>query len=96
MQRALKVAAATSELEMRRAYRRAVADGASNTGTPDRERDYGALRLLTLATLRMPDLVLYAGLADVYEDGRDGSRFPRLGTLVGSPTGLEAGRSRGP
>jgi len=82
MQRALEVAAATSELEMRRAYRRAVADGASNTGTPDRERDYGALRLLTLATLRMPDLVLYAGLADVYEDGPDGSRFPRAGVLM--------------
>jgi len=83
MQRALKVAAATSELEMRRAYRRAVADGARNTGcTPDRERDYGALRLLTLATLRMPDLALYAGLADVYEDGPDGSRFPRAGVLT--------------
>lgn len=83
MQRALEVAAATSELEMRRAYRQAVAQGATNTGcTANRERDYGALRLLTLATLRMPDLVLYAGLADVYEDGPDANRFPRPGVLA--------------
>lgn len=83
MQRALEVAAATSELEMRRAYRQAVAQGATNTGcTANRDRDYDALRLLTLATLRMPDLVLYAGLADVYEDGPDANRFPRPGVLA--------------
>ena len=79
MQRALEVAAATSELEMRRGYRRAVADGARNTGcTPDRERDYGALRLLTLATLRMSDLVLFAGSRTCTRTGRTGadSRAP--------------------
>jgi hypothetical protein len=76
------MAAATSELEMRRAYRRAVAHGERNTGcTADRERDYGALRLLTLATLRMPDLVLYAGLVAVYEDGPDRSRVSRGAVL---------------
>jgi hypothetical protein len=83
MQRALKLAAATSELEMRRAYRHAVAHGARDTGcTPDRERDYGAMRLLTLAMLRLPDLALFAGLAHVYEDGPDASRVPRAAVLA--------------
>jgi hypothetical protein len=83
MRRALAAAAATSKPELRHAYRRAVARGARNTGcAPNEERAHGALRLLTLATLRMPDLVLYAGLADVYEDGPDGSRVPRPAVLA--------------
>ncbi len=83
MDRAVSAVVATSEPGLRRAYRRALAHGAANSGcTPDRERADGTLRLLTLATLRLPDLVLYAGLADVYEDGPDGSRVPRAAVLA--------------
>ena len=54
---------------MRRAYSRAIAQGAANTQcTAREERAYGALRLLTLATLRLPDLALYAHLAHVCDD----------------------------
>jgi len=73
--RAVEAAAATSQPEMRCAYRRAIEHGATNTGcTPDRERAYGALRLMTLATLRLPDLVLYAALADAYDDEQHANR----------------------
>ena len=54
---------------MRRACGRAIAQGAANTHcTAREERAYGALRLLTLATLRLPDLALYAHLAHVCDD----------------------------
>jgi hypothetical protein len=83
MRRALVVAAAMSEPKLRLSCQRALARGVGNTGcTPGEERVHGALRLLTLATLRMPDLVLYAGLVDVYEDGPDGSPVPRAAVLA--------------
>lgn len=93
MHRALKAAAATSEPELRRAYRRAVAHGATNTGcTPNRERAYSTLRLLTLATLRMPDLVLYAHLADTYGDETDVGPLARV--VVGTVSNVAAGALR--
>jgi len=93
MRRALAAAAATSEPEMRRAYRRAVTQGTNNSGcTPDRERAYGALRLLTLATLRLPDLVLYAHLAELYGDETDAGCVPRL--VVSAVSDVAAGALR--
>ena len=53
---------------MRRAYERAVWQGAANTQcSAEQERAYGALRLLTLATLRLPDVTLFAHLAHACE-----------------------------
>jgi hypothetical protein len=44
-------------------YGRAVAFGVANTQcSSERERQFGALRLLTLATLRLPDVALYGEL----------------------------------
>jgi hypothetical protein len=86
LQQAALAAAATSGEEMRRAYRRAVWQGAANTQcSAEQERAYGALRLLTLATLRLPDLVLYAHLAHACEEelrerGEDGPQ--RTSVLV--------------
>ena len=69
MRRATIAAAAASPAQTRRAYSRAIAQGAANTHrTARKERAYGALRLLTLATLRLPDLALYAHLAHVCDD----------------------------
>jgi hypothetical protein len=75
---AVAAAAATRAPEVRRAYRRAVAHGIHNTQcTPEQESAYGTLRLLTLTTLRLPDLVLYAHLLHVYGDENDEGRLPR-------------------
>ena len=58
--RAVAIAAATDETELRSSYERAVSHGAANTlCTPEEESAHGTLRLLTLATLRLPDLYLY-------------------------------------
>ena len=44
-------------------YGRAVAFGVANTQcSSERERQFGALRLLTLSTLRLPDVALYGEL----------------------------------
>jgi hypothetical protein len=57
--RAVAVAAAADEPQMRRAYGSAVCNGARNSGcTADEERASGVLRLLTLALLRLPDLAV--------------------------------------
>jgi hypothetical protein len=69
---ALIAAAAVSRSQARRSYLRAVAGGVHNTHcTPAEERGYGALKLLALATLRLPDLVLYVHLMHVYNDEED-------------------------
>jgi hypothetical protein len=76
--------------DVRRAYGLAGAHGAANTGCrPDRERAYGVLRLLTLATLRMPDLVLYAQLAAMLNDETEpgGVRRVALRAVVDIATG---------
>ena len=66
--RAVAIGAATDQTELRSLYERAVSHGAANTlCTPKEERAYGALRLLTLATLRLPDLYLYAHVLDALD-----------------------------
>ena len=63
---AITVAALADADELEYAYWSAVAEGADDTRSrADHERDLGALRLLTLATLRLPDLALQACLLDV-------------------------------
>jgi hypothetical protein len=65
LRHAIVLAASADAEEIRTAYWNAVADGALNTGScPDCERGHGALRLLTLAILRLPDLSVQAHLLD--------------------------------
>ena len=69
IKRAIALAAAAGEPELRRAYAAAIAHGAINTGcTAEEERAYGALRLLTLALLRLPDLALCAHLVHAVDE----------------------------
>ena len=69
MYEAVIAAAAVSRSQVRRSYLRAVAGGVHNTHcSPAEERRCGALKLLALATLRLPDLVLYVHLMHVYHD----------------------------
>lgn len=77
MRRAVAAAAATSRPELRRVYQGAVAHGAHNTQcSTEQESAYGTLRLLTLTTLRLPDLLLYAHLLHVYDEDGDGADVP--------------------
>ena len=70
--RAVALAAGANAGELEQAYWSAIAEGALNTrSAPERERALGALRLLTLALLRLPDLALPAYLLDVAECGHD-------------------------
>jgi hypothetical protein len=70
--RAVVIAAAADEPGLRRAYAAGIARGASNTQcSAEDERMYGTLRLLTLATLRLPDLFLYAHIVEVLASDRD-------------------------
>jgi hypothetical protein len=67
--RALAIAAAADRTELRSSYERAVSHGAVNTlCTPGEERAHGTLRLLTLATLRLPDLYPYAHLLETLDE----------------------------
>ena len=67
--RAVAIAAAIDQTELRSAYERAVSHGAANTlCTPEEERAHGPLRLLTLATLRLPDLYLCAYLLEALDE----------------------------
>ena len=67
--RAVAIAAAADRNELRSLYGQAVSHGAANTlCTPEEERAYGTLRLLTLATLRLPDLYLHAHLLDALDE----------------------------
>ena len=66
-----------SERELRQAYAAAVSDGAENTWcAAAQERGYGTLRLLTLATLRLPDLFLYAHAAQAFGVDPEVDRVP--------------------
>jgi hypothetical protein len=63
--------------ELRRAYSAAIWHGADNTWCAAvEERGYGTLRLLTLATLRLPDLVLYAHVAQAFRGDPQVDRVP--------------------
>jgi hypothetical protein len=64
---------------LRDAYAAAVSHGARNTRcTADGERAYGTLRLLTLATLRLPDLFLYAHVAEAFVEDPEVDRVPSV------------------
>ncbi len=77
MGQAVAIAAAVDEPGLRRAYAAGVARGASNTQcSAEEERTYGTLRLLTLATLRLPDLFLYAHIVEVLAGDPDYDRVP--------------------
>jgi hypothetical protein len=66
-----------SERELRQAYAAAVSDGADNTWcAAAQERGYGTLRLLTLATLRLPDLFVYAHVAQAFGEDSEVDRVP--------------------
>jgi hypothetical protein len=86
-------AAAAGDAKVRRAYAAAVARGANNTlCTAEQERAYGTLRLLTLASLRLPDLVLYAHLLERLADDPEVERVPPV--VVGAVRGVAAGALR--
>jgi hypothetical protein len=89
LQRAMALAAGADADELRRAYWFAVAEGAANTlADPVRERGLGALRLLTLSALRLPDLALQAQLLDLSDglcpDALDGALDAAWGTVTGA------------
>ena len=79
--RAVGIAAATDETELRSSYERAVSHGAANTlCTPEEESAHGTLRLLTLATLRLPDLYLYGYLLEAVDEDPSVEPMPRIVT----------------
>ena len=94
--RAMALAAAGDEPELRRAYGAAVSHGAKNTGcTAEVERAYGTLRLLTLALVRLPDLAVCAHFLDMVGEPEEGIWSPgRRATLPRGRCGWPTGRSR--
>jgi hypothetical protein len=81
-------AVAALDARCRRAmYGRAVAFGVANTQcSSERERQFGALRLLTLATLRLPDVALYGELLHSHAAER-GACGQVAQTLIGASSG---------
>jgi hypothetical protein len=81
-------AVAALDARCRRAmYGRAVAFGVANTQcSSERERQFGALRLLTLATLRLPDVALYGELLHYYASERGACGLVAQ-TLIGASSG---------
>jgi hypothetical protein len=68
-------------------YGRAVAFGVANTQCScERERQFGVLRLLTLSTLRLPDVALYGELLHSHAPERKASRLVAQ-TLIGASAG---------
>ena len=77
--RAAAIAAGADQAQLRSVYGQAVSHGAANTlCTPDEELAHGTLRLLTLATLRLPDLYLYAHLLQALEQDTTIDTIPPL------------------
>jgi hypothetical protein len=67
--------------------------GRTNTlCTAEQERGYGTLRLLTLASLRLPDLVLYSHLLEGFADDPEVDLVPPV--VVGAVRGVAAGALR--
>jgi hypothetical protein len=90
---AVAIADAADDAKLRRAYVAAIARGANNTlCTAEQEREYGTLRLLTLASLRLPDLVLYAHLLEGFADDPEVERVPPV--VVNAVCGVAAGALR--
>jgi len=89
--RAVAIAAAADQTELRSSYERAVSHGAANTlCTPEEERTHGTLRLLTLATLRLPDLYLHAHLLEALDEGATLEPIPPMLTSRLSEIGAGA------
>jgi hypothetical protein len=80
--------AATPRADVVRAYRRAIAPGIFDPWrAPEEDSADGVLRLLTVTTLRLADLMYYAHLLHVYSDERDECRLARaLARGVGDAT----------
>jgi hypothetical protein len=75
MTEAVARAAAADEARLRRAYAAGVAHGAESTRcTAEEERTHSPLRLLTLATLHLPDLAVYAYLLDLFDQSDEVDR----------------------
>jgi hypothetical protein len=81
--RALTLAAKANQADLGRTYAAAVAQGANNTRcTPAQERDYGTLRLLTLALLRLPDLALCGYMLDIVDEPEEDPSLARASSEV--------------
>jgi hypothetical protein len=90
MNRAVARAAAADASQLRRAYSAAVAHGSRNTQcSASEERAYGTLRLLTLATLRLPDLFPYAHVLQVFDEDPDLEQVPPV--IVGAVRMIASG-----
>jgi hypothetical protein len=93
MSQAVATAAAADDARLRRAYAAAIACRANNTlCTAEQERAYGTLRLLTLAWLRLPDLVLYSHLLEGFADDPEVDRVPPV--VVNAVRGVAAAALR--
>ena len=93
MNQAVATAAAADDAKVRRAYAAAITRGANNTlCTAEQERAYGTLRLLTLAWLRLPDLVLYSHLLEGFANDPEVNRVPPV--VVGAVRAVAAGALR--
>jgi hypothetical protein len=91
--RAVAIAAAADRNELRSLYGQAVSHGAANTlCTPEEERGYGTLRLLTLAMLRLPDLYLYAHLLEALDEDATVEPVPPI--VTSQLGGIAAGALR--
>jgi hypothetical protein len=85
--RAVAAVAALDASRRRAMYGRAVAFGVANTQcSSERERQFGALRLLTLSTLRLPDVALYGELLHSYASERRACGLVAQ-TLIGASSG---------
>lgn len=89
LQRAMALAAGADVDELRRAYWFAVSEGEADTlADPVTERRLGALRLLTLSALRLPDLALQTQLLELSDDlcpgALDGALDAAWGTVTGA------------
>jgi hypothetical protein len=96
--RAMAIAAGADARRLEQAYWLAVAAGAANTRCGEAsELTHGALQLLTLSTLRLPDLALQAYLLDIADcAGVDAPDFElrRRGSSPPAGCGSRITRSR--
>jgi hypothetical protein len=85
--RAVAAVAALDARRRRAMYGRALAFGVANTQcSSERERQFGALRLLTLSTLRLPDVALCGELLHSYASERRACCLVAQ-TLIGASSG---------
>ena len=92
MTEAVARAAAADEARLRRAYAAGVAHGAASTSAGRGGAHDSPLRLLTLATLHLPDLALYAYLLDVIDEDAEVDRVRAV--FVGEMGATAAGALR--